>query len=60
MGGNVSVESEVGVGTKFHIVVQLKAIDKIPVISKAKPELSYTENFKRCFRLVPQSYASKP
>lgn len=29
MGGNVSVESEIGVGTKFHIEIALKALDKL-------------------------------
>lgn len=28
MGGNITVESEVGVGTKFHITMGLKAVDK--------------------------------
>jgi K+-sensing histidine kinase KdpD len=29
MGGSVSVESEAGKGTKFHITNQIKAIDKV-------------------------------
>ena len=32
MGGKVKVYSEVGVGTKFVIILQLKAIDKIPIV----------------------------
>ena len=29
MGGKVTINSEVGVGTKFNIILQLKVIDRI-------------------------------
>lgn len=48
MGGRVYVESEVGVGTKFQIIVQLKATYRVG----SKIEYNFTENFKRCFKEV--------
>ena len=29
MGGKVTINSEVGIGTKFNIILQLKVIDRI-------------------------------
>ena len=47
MGGTVSVDSEIDKGTKFHIVLQLKAIHKVN-----QPALSLTKSFKTFFRPV--------
>lgn len=58
MGGNVRVESEIGVGTKFHIEIALKSIDRIysPMSSCAEyPNdspflLNFTDNFNQHFK----------
>ena len=58
MGGSVDIESDEGQGTKFHITICLKAIDK--VIDKELPiDLTphnyLTEEFKHMFTLQPQT-----
>lgn len=54
MGGSVDIESDEGQGTKFHITISMKAIDKVKINPiETDPHCNLTSEFSRLFTLRP-------